>query len=190
MVHAQDNAEEICSLLRDGEVILYPTDAGWAIGCDATNPAAIERMNKLRKKTSAEPVTILVDDVSMLRKYVRDIHPRIETLVALHQRPLTIVYPGSRNLPDILTGGRPEIGIRIVQDPFCLELISGLGNPIVDASASLSGQTRPANFGKISSELIKAVDYVVKYRQENQENTEQPVVATYNRDGELEFLES
>lgn len=188
MIHVQDNIEEICNLLNAGKVILYPTDTIWGIGCDATNENAIRKVFNIREKDLTMPLTLLVDGFHMLREYVVHVHPRIETLLTLHQRPLTIVYPEHRNLPEILLEEQLPVGIRIVRDAFCTELIASLGKPLVALSANKTGSPYPRHFGEISSDIIKAVDYVVKYRQEDRSAHEPTVIATYDDDGQLEFL--
>ena len=190
VILVKDSISEICKLLDKGKVILYPTDTIWGIGCDATNESAIKRLYQIKNRDYSKPLIILVDSIHMLKEYVVDMHPRIETLLTLHHRPLTIVHPKSKNLPTVLSGGSPSIGIRIAQDLFCRELISAFGKPIVSSSGNVSNQPFPRNFGEISSEIIKQVDYVVKFRQEEKKIAEPSVVATYDSSGELIFLRS
>ncbi len=190
MIYVQDNIEEICQLLQAGKVILFPTDTVWGIGCDATSEEGIHKLFRIKENVPSEPLTVLVDGIVMLRKYVEEIHPRIETLLTLHERPLTIVYPQTKNLPDILMEGSFAVGMRIVRDPFCSELITSLGNPLVALGASQTDAPAPGHFGEVSSEIIRAVDYVVKHRQEDRNPGEPSVIATYDDDGQLEFIRS
>jgi L-threonylcarbamoyladenylate synthase len=180
--------EEICATLEKGGVILYPSDTIWGIGCDATNVKAIEKIYKIKKRPPSAPLIVLVDSIDMLKHYVSRIHPRVETLLSLHLQPLTIVYHGVKGLPDILHSDRKTVGIRVVLDPFCQAVIRRFGRPIISTSANVSGTPWPKGFGEISSEIIKASNYIVRHRRE-EKNTGQPsVVATYDAKGELTFL--
>lgn len=175
-------------VLRAGGVILYPTDTIWGIGCDATCGAAIERIYAIKRRRPDKPFLLLADSVEMLRTYVGYVHPRVETLLAYHQRPLTIIYEGARNLPENLVAPDGTIGFRIPQDDFCRELIGRLGCPIISTSANVSGAPFPAHFGEVSSEIIEQMDYVVRYRQWDTDPAQPSVVARVAEHGELIFL--
>lgn len=188
MITVQDNIKEISGILQTGGVILYPTDTIWGLGCDATNEKAIQAINRIKKRKPGKPLIILVNSVEMLKEYVPDVHPRVETLLLLHKRPLTVIHSKYHGLPSILSGGQESIGVRIVQDDFCQELISDLGVPIVSTSANVATQPAPRHFGEITSDIFKRVDYVVRYRQEDKTTTEPSVIVTYDENGELVFL--
>lgn len=185
----RDDISEIVRLLEGGGIICYPTDTIWGIGCDATNEAAIARISALKGRTPEKGYVLLVSSIEMLKKYVPKIHPRLETLLAYHQRPLTIVY--ERNivgLPAAVKAPDGSVAIRVAQDEFCQELISTLGKPLVSTSANKSGESFPATFGGISSEILGGVDYVVKYRQDDKEPGEPSSIAKLDRHQELEFI--
>jgi len=171
--------------LRTGGLILYPTDTIWSIGCDATDPVAIERICNLRGHRGTDEFELLFHSFDLLRRYVGHIHPRLETLLAYHVRPLTVLFEGPRHLPERL-GAR--IGARIAQDALCRHLIQAYGVPLVAIAASLHGQPYPANFGAVSSQVIEGVDYVFKHRQQEKRNGEPSVVVRLSERDELEFL--
>ena len=174
--------------LLNGGLILYPTDTIWGIGCDATNEAAVDKVYELKKRDRSKPLIILVDSISMLKQYVAHLHPRIETLLTYHVRPLTVVYENAINLPANLTGADNSIAIRIVKDPFCNALISAFGRPLVSTSANVSNEPFPSNFGSVSSEIIQGVDYVVKHRQNEKVNGQPSVMVKLSDKEELIFL--
>lgn len=174
--------------LRTGGVILYPTDTIWGLGCDAMDVNAIRRIYEIKRRPAGAPLIVLVDSIGMLHEYARKIHPRVETLLSLHTKPLTIIYPDVRGLPDILYSDKKMVAIRVIHEPFCQALITEFGRPIVSTSANVSGEPWPKGFGEISSEVIKNVNYVVRYRR-NEKNTGEPsVIATFNSKGNLDFL--
>ncbi len=184
----RDDISEISRLLLEGGIICYPTDTIWGIGCDATNPTAIERISLLKGRTPEKGYVLLVSTIEMLKRYVPKIHPRLETLLSFHQRPLTIIYDRSVGLPSLVKAPDGSVAIRVAQDEFCRELIENIGRPLVSTSANTSGTPFPPTYGAISSEILGGVDYVVKYRQDSKEPHEPSSVAKLDRHMELEFL--
>jgi L-threonylcarbamoyladenylate synthase len=184
----RDDISDIVRLLREGQIICYPTDTIWGIGCDATNEAAVSRISSIKGRPPAKGYVLLVSDLEMLKNYVPKIHPRLETLLSFHTRPLTVIYERSTGLPSYVKAPDGSVAIRIAQDEFCQELIRAFNGPIISTSANASGEPYPPTFGGISSAILGAVDYVVKYRQDDKEPGEPSSIARLDRHKELEFL--
>jgi L-threonylcarbamoyladenylate synthase len=182
------NLEPIISTLEKGGIILYPTDTIWGIGCDATNAEAVEAVFALKERDRSKPFVLLVSSIDMLKQYVRYVHPRVETLLAHHTRPLTIIYDKAMNLPPNAAGPDGSVAIRISQDDFCQNLIRAFGKPLVATSANISDEPFPKHFGEISSTVIERVDYVVKYRQMEKDLGQPSVIAKLSEDEELVFF--
>lgn len=174
--------------LQQGGIILYPTDTIWSIGCDATNTRAIEKVYHIKQKTNAKGVEILVNSLQMLRDYVVHVHPKMETLLVYHTRPLTVVFDKPRNLPANAIAPDGTVAFRVVQDEFCRSLIAELGKPILASFASTHEGTFPVNFGAISSEIIEQVEFVVKHRQNEKMIHEPSVMVKLTKRDELVFL--
>ncbi|MCB0586475.1 MAG: Sua5/YciO/YrdC/YwlC family protein, partial [Phaeodactylibacter sp.] len=121
--------ESALETLLTGGLILYPTDTVWSIGCNATNPRAVGRLRQLKRTDDALGLEILVNSIDMLRRYIVHLHPRIETLLTYHLRPLTVLYEQGRNLPNSILSEDGQVAIRLVQDEYCRELIGRLGKP-------------------------------------------------------------
>ncbi len=183
-----DKVGDIISVLQSGGLILYPTDTIWGIGCDATNEEAVSKVYDLKKRDADKGLILLVDSVEMLSHYVPAIHPKIDMLLQFHTRPLTVVYDKARNLPKNLMAENGSVAIRIVQDAFCKNLIHHFGKPIVSTSANTSGDPAPPNFGSIGFEIIRGVDYVVKFRQDEKHTGDPSVIVRLGADEELEYL--
>lgn len=184
----RDDISEIVRILHDEGIICYPTDTVWGIGCDATNEVAIARITRLKGRAPDKGYIILVDSIEMLKQYVPKIHPRLETLLAYHSRPLTVIYDRSVGLPTAVKAPDGSVGIRIVQDEFCRLLIGALGRPLLSTSANKSGQPFPPTFGAISSDILMNVDYVVKHRQDDKEPHQPSSIAKLDRHQELDFI--
>ena len=182
------NLEGALAVLEQGGLLLYPTDTIWSIGCDATNDSAIDQLLQLKRPDQVGCLEILVDSVEMLRKYVDHLHPRIETLLIYHVRPLSVVFDNLRNLPMNLTGKTHSIAIRLVQDDYCRQLIAAYGKPLVASYACVGCNEFPANFGAVSSEIIQGVDFVARHRQYEKIIGQPSVMVRLTTEGELEFL--
>lgn len=180
--------EPILACLENGGTILLPTDTIWGIACDATNADAVEKVHELKQQERNQPFVLLVSSIEMLKDYVHHIHPRIETLLLFHQRPLTIIYENAKNLPTNAYADDGSVAIRIPHDPFCQALIESFGKPIVATSANISGDPLPSHFGEISSAVIIGVDYVVKYRTMDKDMNEPSVIAKLDENEELVFF--
>jgi len=184
----RDDISDIARLLESGSLICYPTDTIWGIGCDATNTSAIERLSELKGQPPGKGYIILVDSIEMLKRYVARIHPRVETMLAYLKRPLSVVYQPAAGLPAALLARDGTVAIRIATDQFCQELIRELDRPLVSTAACKFGEPFPPTFGAISSEILGAVDYVVKYRQDDKEPHTPSTMARLDRHNELEFI--
>lgn len=188
LMFGRDNLEKIKSVLEEGGLILYPTDTIWGIGCDATNPVAVQRIFNLKQRPTSKPFVLLVDSIEMLKEYVEQVHPRIETLLLHHVQPLTVVYEKGKNLPNLSMAADGSVAIRVVVDAFCKELIGQFGKPLIASSANISDRPFPANFGGISSDVITGVDYVVKWKQGEKKLSQPSVIARLSERGEMDFL--
>lgn len=179
---ARKNQTEIISealaVLRDGGLILYPTDTVWGIGCDATNPAAVAKVFALKKRPDSKSLVLLASDLDMVARYIKVIPPIAVDLVEVNDRPMTLVYPGA------ICGQKPvegeearaerhllawntvaedgSVGIRIPMMDFCRDLVARLARPLVSTSANLSGEPSPRVFAEISQEIRDGVDYIVE----------------------------
>lgn len=174
--------------LEEGNLILYPTETIWGIGCDATNAAAIEKIDALKDRKEGKNYILLVDSEARLAEYVDYIPPKASNLIAYHTRPLTIVYDQPKNLPASLLAEDGSIAIRVSSDPFCKALVNAFGKPIVSTSANISGQPYPKTFLDINNKVRKGVASIAQYKQ-YEESEMSPSVLVKVIDGEdLIFL--
>jgi L-threonylcarbamoyladenylate synthase len=152
-------------VLNSGGVILYPTDAIWGLGCDATNESAVEKVYKIKKRIETKSMLVLIDSPAKLNAYVSEVPEMAWDLIDLSTKPLTIIYPNSRNLAKNLIGEDNSIGIRVTNEEFSKKLCERFRKPIVSTSANISGEKSPAFFDEISDEIKSSVDYVVDFRK-------------------------
>ena len=147
--------------LKNGGLILYPTDTIWGIGCDATNADAVKKVYALKKRIDSKALICLVADDRMLSKYIKQIPEVALDIIEVAENPTTIVYDAPQNLAENLIGSDNTIAIRIPDDDFCFQLLRQFNGAIVSTSANISGQPSPKSFSEISDDILKGVDYVV-----------------------------
>jgi len=175
-------------VLKSGGVILYPTDTIWGIGCDATNETAIDRIYQLKRRTDTKSMLVLVDTLTRIEQYVQEIPEIAFQLLEVADKPMTIIYPGARNLAKNLIGQDGSIGIRLVKDEFCIRLLSRIKRPLVSTSANLSGQSSPLTYKDIVDEIKSGVDYVVKWRQNDHRSARPSSIVKVYVNGVIEIL--
>ena len=184
----RDDIEKSLEILQLGGVILYPTDTVWGIGCDAANSISVERIYAIKQRNEAQTMLTLVDGWDMLAGYVDDVPEIAVQLMEKAQRPLSIIYPKAKNLASNLIATDGSIGIRIVQEPFCRQLIKAFGKPLVSTSANISGQPAPGTFNEISGEIKDAVDYIVRWRQDDRQPATASSIVQLNEDGSYRVI--
>lgn len=127
--------KKVVDALRDGALIIYPTDTVYGLGCDITNTAALEKIAQVRGvKLEKANFSFICEDLSNLSDYVRQIDTRtFKILKRCLPGPYTFVLPGNNNLPNVFKK-KKTVGIRIPDNNICRALVAGLGNPIVSTS--------------------------------------------------------
>ena len=157
------NAYEV---IQKGGIILYPTDTVWGIGCDATNPEAVAKIYKLKKRAETKSMIVLMNGEKMIYNVFKEIPEVAWQIIDLSEDPITLVLDKPRNVAANLIAPDQTLGIRVVKEPFCFKLIEKMKKPLVSTSANISGQPTPKSFKEISPEIIKGVDYVVNLHRE------------------------
>ena len=183
-----DHFEKSLQVLNQGGTILFPTDTIWGIGCDATNALAVDKVYSLKKRDKQKPLIVLASDIGMIKQYVMQVHPKLETLLEYHTRPITIIYDHEKGLPTNVISKDNTIGIRIPQDNFCRELIRSFGKPIVATSANISNEAFPKNFGEITANVLQKVDFTIPYRQNDTNFLPPSAIVRLSPNEELIFL--
>ena len=152
---------EAVRILREGGVILYPTDTVWGIGCDATNAEAVERIYRLKRSENKKSMLVLCATPDMVVRYVHKAPGIAFEVQELATKPLTLILPGASGVAANLIPEEGTLGVRIPDHAFCQAMLRKLGRPIVSTSANISGEDTPRNLAEISREIIDGVDYVV-----------------------------
>ncbi len=173
----REDLQNALRVLREGGVILYPTDTVWGIGCDATNAEAVARVYAIKKRVDSKAMLVLLDGAGKLQGYMEKVPDTAWMLLdatgrqgeeVKGEKPLTIIYPRAKNLAHNLLAEDGSVGIRITQELFSKALCEQLRRPIVSTSANFSGEPAAKTYAEISPELLAAVDYVCEFRRQDQ----------------------
>lgn len=182
-------------VVRDGGVILYPTDTVWGLGCDATNEKAVARIYRIKRRSEAKSLVLLASDLDMVAKYVRQIPSIAIDLVEVNDSPMTIIYPGAQYLAPNAVAEDGSVGIRIPLDAeesagaaFCKALVRKMRVPLVSTSANISGDPAPVRFSDISQEIRDAADYIVPPQLERGSSGRSSQIIKIGLGGEVEII--
>ena len=184
----KDDMKQALDTLKAGGIILYPTDTIWGIGCDATNPEAVEKIFALKGRDKRKSMIVLLGNDYQLEGYVQEVPEVAYQLIEVADKPLTIIYNKAKNLAPYVVAEDGSIGIRVVQHPFCEELIQRFRKPIVSTSANISGDATAQNFAEIADEIKEGVDYVVQYGQTDMSKHQASTIMKIDASGKFEFI--
>ncbi|MFW5805508.1 MAG: L-threonylcarbamoyladenylate synthase [Bacteroidales bacterium] len=173
--------------LHQGGTILYPTDTIWGLGCDATNPEAVDRLYTLKQRDQNKPMIILLENINQIMSYV-DRPPKVALdVIELSNEPLTVVFDKAKSLPHNLISQDGSIAIRLVKKKSIAELIRRFRKPIVSTSANIAGVPSAKSFEDISDTLKSRVDYVCKSHRDEYCRKRSAIIRI-KQDGEIIFL--
>jgi L-threonylcarbamoyladenylate synthase len=153
--------EEILSFLRRGGVIGYPTDTAYGLGADAFNELAISEIFRIKGRSEAKPILLIVDSMQMLGQVatVTDAVARVAS--QFWPGPLTIVLPALATVSSALTAGKGTIGVRWPDAPFALSLVKALGHPLTATSANRSGMPAAVTAAEAQAQLEAQLEILV-----------------------------
>lgn len=187
-MNQQDDIKKAIEVMKNGGVILYPTDTVWGIGCDATNEEAVAKVYKIKHRDDSKALICLVDSSVRLQRYVRNVPEVAWQIMELATKPTTVIFDNAVNLAPNLIAEDGSIGMRITQEPFSKELCYRFQKPVVSTSANISGEPAAQNYKDITEELLNSVDYVCySRRQEKKPHTPSSIIRI-KVGGEVEII--
>lgn len=176
--------------MRAGGIILYPTDTIWGLGCDATNEEAVKKIYEIKKRSDSKALLVLTDHVAKVERIVDEMPEVAYDLIEVSEKPLTIIYSGAKNLAPNLIAQDGSVGVRITREAFSKALCETFRMPIVSTSANVSGEPSPQNYSEISEEIKKSVDYIVKFRQDDQTKATPSSIIKLDKGGIVTIIRS
>ena len=184
----EEDIKNAVKVLREGGVILYPTDTVWGIGCEATNAKAVAKVYDIKHRDDSKALICLVDSDARLQRYVRNVPAVAWDLLDAAIKPTTVILDDATNLAPNLIAEDGSIALRITREAFSHELCYRFQKAIVSTSANISGEPAAQNYRDISEEIINSVDYVCwSRRQEHKPHTPSSIIRL-KPDGEVTII--
>ena len=150
--------------LRDGAVMLYPTDTVYAIGCDLNVKSAVERVRRIKQLSSDKPLTFLCSSLSNISEYAVVNDPAYRLIRRLIPGTYTFLLPATKLVPRlVMNPKRKTTGIRVPDHTICQTLLQSLGNPIISTSApsAIEEADAPLSQAELLDHFEKLVDLMI-----------------------------
>ncbi len=148
-------------VLKDGGVIIYPTDTVYGLGCDLSNKRGIERIYDIKRRNKKQPLSFVCSDLKHISQYARVTDYAYKTMKRLLPGPYTFILEASRLVPKIILPKRPTTGIRVPDNEICLSLIRELGQPIISTSVKTKDGEDLGNPSIIDEHFGRIVDLII-----------------------------
>ena len=179
--------ENCIAVLKKGGLILYPTDTVWGIGCDATNPEAVDKVFKLKQRSDEKSLICLVHDFRMLNEYVENVPEVAYDILKFAKKPTTIIYDDPIRVAENIIAADNSLAIRVTKDEFCKKIIQRFRKPLVSTSANISGEKTPQSYSEIDPLILEGVDYVVNLHHEKKSGKPSSIIKLKN-DGSVKVI--
>ena len=160
-----DNFDKALSALRNGEVIAYPTEGVFGVGCDPDSPQAIEKLLKLKQRPIEKGLILIAASYQQLLPYIDESQLSAEQLQQVQTSwpgPVTWVMPCSEKVSDWVSGQYDSIAVRVSDHPLVQKMCNAFGKPLTSTSANLSGQppcmTTEDVYQQLGSQLVAVLD--------------------------------
>lgn len=155
--------EEIANAIKEGKLIIFPTDTVYGIGTNAYNEEACKKIYEIKGRPSCKPLSILISDISMIEDLVENISPTEQKIIEkFWPGPLTMKFKKRKGiLPDIISAGDEYVRIRLIKNGLIYKIIEKAEVPVVAPSANISGHPTGIKIDNIIKELGGKVDYIL-----------------------------
>lgn len=155
--------EEIANAIKEGKLIIFPTDTVYGIGTNAYNEEACKKIYEIKGRPSCKPLSILISDISMIEDLVENISPTEQKIIEkFWPGPLTMKFKKRKGiLPDIISAGDEYVRIRLIKNGLIYKIIEKAEVPVVAPSANISGHPTGIKINNIIKELGGKVDYIL-----------------------------
>ncbi len=184
----QEEVDRAVQVLREGGIILYPTDTVWGIGCDATNAEAVDRIYRLKRSENKKSMLVLCASADMVVRYVNRAPAIAFEVMEMATTPLTAILPGAAGVAPNLIPDEGTLGVRIPDHEFCRRMLRALGRPVVSTSANISGCPTAVGLQDVAREIVDGVDFVVNPRFEGKPTRKASSIIAFGEGGEVKII--
>lgn len=158
-----DEVQKAAKIIREGGIVIYPTDTAFGIGCRIDNAESVKKLFEIRRRPLTKATPVLAASLEMLQPYIQPINGAViqKLIKPFWPGGLTIVVKCNQEAVPPLVRKEDTLGVRVPNHLTTLELINAVGVPIIGTSANFAGQSTPYHFADLDPELVQLVDYVV-----------------------------
>lgn len=159
-----NDLNQAIKIIKQGGVGIFPTDTAFGMGCRVDRKDSIEKLFEIRKRPKEKAMPVLFDSIERVKNFVKPFDPSIGRLMEKYwPGALTIILPCREEMiPEMVRGYGKTLGVRIPDHALTLELIRGVGVPIIGTSANFAGEKTPFRLEDLDKKLIKLVDFVLE----------------------------
>lgn len=170
-----NNIEQAVKIIKEGGIVIFPTDTAFGIGCRMDDEKAVKRLFAIRKRPVSQATPVLFDSIERVKEFVLPFDSKVEGLMIKYwPGALTIVLSCDiSKVPSLVRGGGKSLGVRIPDHETVWQLVKGVGVPVLGPSANFHGEKTPYKFEELDKSLTKLVDFIVegKTKEENLAST-------------------
>lgn len=158
----EETLNQIADSIKDGKVIIFPTETVYGIGVNGFDEEAIKKIYEIKQRPYNKPISLLVNSFSMIEDVAESLSD-IERVIIdkFFPGPLTLVVKKNKNIPDILTSGTDYVGVRMPKNKTALRIINAVKVPMATTSTNISGMEADIDFEKAYSDFKDKVDYFI-----------------------------
>lgn len=153
--------DKVVEVLKQGGIIVYPTDTIYGLGCDIFNKKAVNNIYQLKKRDKKKPLSIICFDFQQISEYAKIPNYAFRLMKKSLPGPYTFVLQAKNKTPSNFISAKKTVGIRIPDNQICLSLVKKLGNPIITTSLNLTGEQVLTNPDQLDKELINKIDLII-----------------------------
>ena len=156
--------QKVVSILNEGGIIIYPTDTVYAYGCDLNNKKAIEKLYRLKKIPRHKPLSFIFADFSEISNYAKNISKQaFKIMKKVFPGPFTFIFKATKLVPKLAISKQKTIGVRMPNNNIALEIVQGLGRPLMSASVNTLAGEYIVNVSDLDLVLHNEVDIIIDY---------------------------
>lgn len=156
------HANQAATILKDGGVIAYPTEAVWGFGCDPFNLEAVQRLLLIKQRAFEKGVLLVAADIESVEPWLSSLPKAVKAkMLASWPGPTTWVVPNKGLLPDVVTGGRETVALRVSAHEGVQRLCRAFGGLIVSTSANKTGEPPCMEESEVAKQFEQTLDYIV-----------------------------
>ncbi len=158
----KENLETAAKAIKSGLLVAFPTETVYGLGADGFNPTAVAKIYEVKQRPEFQSLSLMLPDKSYIKEVAEvENEKAIYLIEKFLPGPLTLVLPKKESVPDIVTGGKATVGIRIPENRIALDLLHLAGIPVAAPSANLYGKLSPTSAEHVAEQLGESVDFII-----------------------------